>query len=70
VSPVRRQRRRPEEDILQGELWKIKPPTFNGEHKKGKYVEALLSRNLYLPKSKGKWILNWHNKEDDLSLSP
>jgi hypothetical protein len=29
-----------------------------------------LSRNLYLPKAKGKWILNWRNKEDDLSLSP
>jgi hypothetical protein len=30
----------------------------------------MLSHNLYLPKSKGKWILNWHNKEYDLSLSP
>jgi hypothetical protein len=30
----------------------------------------MLSHNLYFPKSKGKWILNWHNKKDDLSLSP
>jgi hypothetical protein len=30
----------------------------------------LLSHNLYFPKAKGKWILNWCNKEDDLSLSP
>ena len=36
LFPVRRQRRRPEEDILQGELSKINPPTFNGENKKGK----------------------------------
>jgi hypothetical protein len=42
VSPVRRQRRRPEADILQGELRKIKPPTFNGEHRKGEEVEAWL----------------------------
>jgi hypothetical protein len=35
VSPIRRQRRRLEVDILQGELWKIKPPNFNGEHRKG-----------------------------------
>jgi hypothetical protein len=37
-----RQRRRPEADILQGELRKIKPPTFNGEHRKGEEVEAWL----------------------------
>jgi hypothetical protein len=30
----------------------------------------MLSRNLYFPKAKGRWILNWCNKEDDLSLSP
>jgi hypothetical protein len=36
VSPVRRKRRRHEADILQGELRKIKPPTFNGEHRKEK----------------------------------
>jgi hypothetical protein len=35
VSLVRRKRRRLEKDILQGELRKIKPPTFNGEHRKG-----------------------------------
>jgi hypothetical protein len=27
---------------LQGELRKIKPPTFDGDHKKGEYVEAWL----------------------------
>jgi type VI protein secretion system component VasA len=32
VSLVRSKRRMPEADILQGELGKIKPPTFNGEH--------------------------------------
>jgi hypothetical protein len=42
VSHVRRQRRRHEADILQGELRKIKPPTFNGEHKKGEEFEAWL----------------------------
>jgi hypothetical protein len=42
VSHVQRQRRRPEADILQGELRKIKPPNFNGEHKKGEDVEAWL----------------------------
>jgi hypothetical protein len=48
VSLVRRQRRRPQADILQGELGKMKPPTFNGEHKKGEKVEAsLLKMNKY-----------------------
>jgi hypothetical protein len=42
VSPVRRQSRRLEEGILQGELRKIKPPTFNDEHQKGEEVEAWL----------------------------
>jgi hypothetical protein len=35
VSHVRRQRRMPEANILQGELGKIKPPTFNGKLRKG-----------------------------------
>jgi hypothetical protein len=35
VSLVRRKRRISKADILQGELKKIKPPTFNGEYKKG-----------------------------------
>jgi hypothetical protein len=49
VSPVWRQRRRPEEDILQGELRKIKPPTFNGEHMKGEEVQAwILQMKKYL----------------------
>ena len=42
VSLVRRQRRIPEENIFQGELKKIKPPTFNGEHKKGEDVDTWL----------------------------
>jgi hypothetical protein len=40
VSLVRRKIRRYEVDILQGKLGKIKPPTFNGEHKKGEEAEA------------------------------
>jgi hypothetical protein len=40
VYPIRRKRRRPEVDILQGELRKIKPPNFNGEHMKGEEVES------------------------------
>jgi hypothetical protein len=35
VSSVRRKRRSPKAYILQGELRKINPPTFNVEHKKG-----------------------------------
>ena len=42
VSHVRKQRIRHEEDILQGELEKIKPQTFNGENMKGEYVESWL----------------------------
>jgi hypothetical protein len=42
VSHVQRQRRIPKVDILQDELGNIKPPTFNGEHNKGEYVEAWL----------------------------
>jgi hypothetical protein len=41
-SLVKRKRRRPEANILQGELRKIKPPTFNGEHRKGQEVKAWL----------------------------
>jgi hypothetical protein len=48
VSHVRRRRRRPKGDILQGEIKNIKPPTLNGEHKKGEEVEAwLLEMNKY-----------------------
>jgi hypothetical protein len=39
VSHVIRKIRICEVDILQGELKKIKPPNFNGEHKKGEEVE-------------------------------
>jgi hypothetical protein len=42
VSPVRRQRRSPEGDILQGELEKIKPPNLNGENRKEEEVKAWL----------------------------
>jgi hypothetical protein len=42
VSPLRRKKRRHEEDILQGELRNIKPPNFNGEHRKGEEAEAWL----------------------------
>jgi hypothetical protein len=35
VSPIQRQRRIPEANVLQGELSKIKLPTFNGGHRKG-----------------------------------
>jgi len=40
VSHVKRKRIRLDEDILQDELRKIKPPTFNGENGKGKGFEA------------------------------
>jgi hypothetical protein len=42
VSPVRRQRTRPEENILQGEIRKIKPLNFNGEHRKREEAKAWL----------------------------
>lgn len=38
VTPVRNQRRR-ESDILQGELRKLKPPSFDGEHRKKKRLK-------------------------------
>jgi hypothetical protein len=48
MSPVRRQRRRPEGDIFQGEIRKTKPPTFNVEYRKGEEFEAwLLEMNKY-----------------------
>ena len=40
VSPIKNQRRRPEADILQGELRKIKPPSFDGENRMGEDVES------------------------------
>jgi hypothetical protein len=42
VSLVQRQRRSYEVDILQSELKKVKPPNFNGEHRKGEETEAWL----------------------------
>jgi hypothetical protein len=35
MSPARNQKRRHGSDILQGELRKIKTPSFDGENKKG-----------------------------------
>jgi hypothetical protein len=40
VSPVRHQRRRHEVDSLQGELRKLKPPSFDGEREREDDVEA------------------------------
>jgi hypothetical protein len=40
VSHVERQRKRPEENILKGELRNIKPPNFKDEHGKGEEDEA------------------------------
>lgn len=38
VSPASYQRRRHEKEELHGELIKIKPPTFDGENRRGEYV--------------------------------
>ena len=49
MSPFRHHKRRNVKDYLQGELVKIKPPTFVGEDKKGEDVEAwLLGMRKYL----------------------
>jgi hypothetical protein len=42
VSYVRRKGKRPEANILQGELRKIKPPNFNDEHRKREESKAWL----------------------------
>ena len=42
MSLVQRKRRRHKENILHDEFRKIKPPTFNGENKKGEEAEAWL----------------------------
>ena len=42
VSPVRYQRRRHEKEELNGEVRKIKSPTFDGENKRGEDVESWL----------------------------
>jgi len=44
MSLVRHQRRRHRLDSLQGELKKIKPPSFDGENKKGEDVRVCLLR--------------------------
>jgi hypothetical protein len=40
VSPIRHQRRKQEIDSLQGELRKLKPPSFDGEREREDDVEA------------------------------
>jgi hypothetical protein len=42
VSPVRHQRRKQKIDSLQGELRKLKPPSFDGEREREDDVEAWL----------------------------
>jgi hypothetical protein len=42
VSLIRHQRRRHEQDSVQGELRKINPPTFDDENKRGEDAEAWL----------------------------
>jgi hypothetical protein len=42
VSPVRHQRRKQEVDSLQGELRKLKPPSFDGEREREDDAEAWL----------------------------
>jgi hypothetical protein len=44
VSPVRNQRRRHELDSLQGELRKLKPPSFDGGREREDDVEAWFLR--------------------------
>jgi hypothetical protein len=39
-SPVKKHKKRSRVDELQGEMNKIKPPTFDGEHKKDEDVET------------------------------
>jgi hypothetical protein len=41
-SPVRKHKRRIGVDELQGEMNKIKPPTFDSEHQKDEYAETWL----------------------------
>jgi hypothetical protein len=40
VSRVRNHRKRSELDIFQGELRKLKPVSFDGEHRKAEDVES------------------------------
>ena len=40
TSPVRKHKKKSGVDELQGEMNKIKPPTFDGEHKKDEDVET------------------------------
>ena len=48
VSPVRHKRRSQEKEELHGEITKIKPPTFDGEKKRGEDVESwLLGMRMY-----------------------
>jgi hypothetical protein len=50
VSPIKHQRRRYDQNSLQGELKKIKSPIFDRENKMGEYVESwLLGIRKYFP---------------------
>ena len=42
ISPVRKDNKRSGVDELQGEMNNIKPPTFDGEHKKDENAETWL----------------------------
>jgi hypothetical protein len=42
LSPIRKHKKRSRVDELQGEMNKIKPPTFDGEHKKDEDAETWL----------------------------
>jgi hypothetical protein len=42
ISLVKHKRRRFELHCLQGEIQNIKPPTFDGEHRKSEFIEAWL----------------------------
>jgi hypothetical protein len=58
VSPIRHQRRKQEVDSLQGELRKLKPPSFAGEREREDDVEAwLLGLRRYF---------QWHNYSSNL----
>jgi hypothetical protein len=42
ISPVRKHKRRSGVNEIQGEMNKIKPPTFDGEHKKDEDAKTWL----------------------------
>jgi len=58
LSPIMKHKRRYEVDELQGEMNKIKPPTFDGEHKKDEDVETwkLSMRKYFQLNNYSSWI--------------